>query len=124
MLNLSNKKAQFFILTSVIIVGIFYTLSKYVNPYSFVDTSTATQGSEIFFFENIKDKTIKTIEISSASQLSSNMNMFRNYVQNIAINKGYTLAYNYNISSTNVNVSMVLSSNKMALRSDFTVPRP
>ncbi len=124
MLNLSNKKAQFFILTSVIIVGIFYTLSKYVNPYSFVDTSTATQGSEIFFFENIKDKTIKTVEISSASQLSSNMNMFRNYVQNIAINKGYTLAYNYNISSTNVNVSMTLSSNKMTLKSDFTVPRP
>lgn len=123
MLNLSNKKAQFFILTSVIIIGVFYALSKYVNPYSFIDTSVAAQSGEIFFFENVKDKTIKTVEISSPSQLTSNMNTFRTFAQGVAIDKGYTLVYNYNISSTNVNVSMVLSSNKMTLRSDFTVPR-
>ncbi len=124
MLSLFNKKAQFFILTSVVIIGIFYGLSRYVNPYSFVDTSTAGQGSEIFFFENVRDKTIKTVEISSPLQLSDNVNTFRNYVQTLAIDKGYILVYNYNLSATNLNVSMVLTSNKMVLRSDFTVPRP
>jgi len=121
--NLSNKKAQFFILTTVVIVGVFYTLSKYINPYAFIDTSKAASGSETFFFDNIKEKAIKTVEISSADELENNLGNYTQFIKKMASDKGYSLNFDYNISVTNVDFRMVLTSEKMALKANFTVNR-
>jgi len=126
MLNLSNKKAQFFILTTVVIVGVFYTLSKYINPYAFIDTSRAASGSETFFFDNVKEKAIKTVEISNETELESNLNQYKNFVEEMASEKGYNLNFKYNIISTGpsiVDFNMILISERMTLKSNFTVIR-
>jgi hypothetical protein len=124
--NLSNRKAQFFILTTVVIVGVFYTLSKYINPYAFIATSEPVIGGEESFFDNVKDKTIKTINVSSTNTavLRNNLATYKNFVTKMANDKGYDLTFNYTVGTTNVNVTMVLISQKTTLTSKFTVVRP
>jgi len=121
--SLSNKKAEFFILTSVVIISVFYALSKYINPYAFIDTSKAVDGGEIFFFNNVKEKAIKTVEISAPSELEDNLEEYKNFVETVAGKKGYTLSFDYVIHSTQVNVTMVLISEKYTLRAGFVIPR-
>ena len=121
--SLSNKKAEFFILTSVVIISVFYALSKYINPYAFIDTSKAVDGGEIFFFNNVKEKAIKTVEISAPSELEDNLEEYKNFVEGVAAKKGYTLTFDYVIHSTQVNVTMVLISEKYTLRAGFVIPR-
>lgn len=124
MLNLSSKKAQFFILTTVVIVGVFYTLSKYINPYAFIDTSKAASGSETFFFDNIKEKAIKTVEISSADELENNLGNYTQFIEKMASDRGYSLNFDYNVSVTDVDFHMILTSERMTLKANFTVNRP
>jgi len=124
MLNLSGKKAQFFILTTVVIVGVFYTLSKYINPYAFIDTSKAASGSETFFFDNVKENGIKTVQISDKTDLESNLNQYKNFVEKMASDKGYSLNFDYEVLETTVDFYMVLTSERMRLEADFTEGRP
>lgn len=124
MLSFSNRKGQFFILTAVVIVGVFYILSKYINPYSFIDTSEQADSGEVFFFNNIMEKTNKTVQISNPDALGMNLASFRTFAQQVATGKGYKLTYNYNISSSKVDVFMVLESQKYTLMGNFTVRRP
>jgi len=119
--NLSGRKAQFFILTALVIVGVFYTLSKYINPYAFVDTSKAAGGGEIFFFDNVKDKAIKTIRISDSTNFQNNLREYKNFVENMANEKGYNLVFNYTNDSSTVNIRMVLMSQKVTLKTNFNV---
>jgi hypothetical protein len=124
MLNLSNK-AQFFILTTVIIVGVFYGLSKYLNPYSFIDTSKAVEGDEVFFFNNVKDKAIKTVQIGGTyDELDNHLSEYRNFAQNVSRDNEFILNLNYKINANTVDFSMSLQSQKMRLYSNFTVARP
>jgi len=124
MLNSSSKKAQFFILTTVVIVGVFYTLSKYINPYAFIDTSKAASGSETFFFDNVKEKAIETVNIGYPDELPSNLNQYKNFVEKMASDKGYSLNFDFENTTTTVDFHMVLTSERMTLKADFTVYRP
>jgi hypothetical protein len=124
--NSSSRKAQFFILTTVVIVGVFYTLSKYINPYAFVSTSEPVVGGEESFFDNVKEKAIKTVTISSTNTtiLRDNLENYKIFVMNMSSEKGYDLTFNYTVGKTNVNISMVLVSQKTTLNSKFTILRP
>ena len=124
--NSSSRKAQFFILTTVVIVGVFYTLSKYINPYAFVGTSDPIIGGEESFFDNVKDKAIKTVTISARDDttLKYNLEKYKNFIINMSSEKGYDLSFSYTVQSSDVNVSMVLLSQKTTLASKFTIPRP
>jgi len=124
MLNPSSKKAQFFILTTVVIVGVFYTLSKYINPYVFIDTSKAASGSETFFFDNVKEKAIKTVQISDKTELESNLNQYKIFVEKMASDKGYSLNFDYEVLVNAVDFHMILTSERMKLEADFTANRP
>ena len=124
--SFSSKKAEFFILTTVVIVGVFYTLSKYINPYAFIDTSTAVEGDEIFFFDNVKEKAIKTIKISDQSNLVNNLKTYKDYVEDLASEKGYSMVFNYkyNTMANTVSFYMSLTSQEYTLKANFTEPGP
>jgi len=125
MLSLSSK-AQFFILTAVVFAGFFYTLSKYLTPYSFVDTSKYANSPEIFFFNNIKEKAIKTVQITQQrdpNSLVPNLLAFRSYAQNISRENGYILFFEFDNTTTTVSFNITLSSERMTLSSSFTVRR-
>ena len=124
MLNSSSKKAQFFILTTVVIVGVFYTLSKYINPYAFIDTSKAVSGSETFLFDNVKEKAIKTVQVSNETELESNLNQYKIFIERMASDKGYSLNFDYEVLENTVEFNMVLTSERMTLKAGFTEDRP
>lgn len=124
--NLFGRKAQFFILTTVVIVGIFSILSKYINPYSFIDTSRAIEGGEIFFFDNVKEKANKTVEITNSTnttELRENLDEYKDFVERMAGEKGYDLVFDYTIYPTNVNTTIILVSRKYTLKTNFIIPR-
>lgn len=120
MRNLLNKKAQFFILTSVMIVGVFFTLSKYINNYSFIDTSKAVEGSEVFMLENIKDKAIKTMNISNSTNFRSRLLTYKSFVEDMVAERGYTLIFDFTNTTQVVNFNITLISEKYILRSQFS----
>jgi len=122
--NLSSKKAQFFILTTVVIVGVFYSLSKSIDPYTFVDTSSAAYGEEILFFDNVKDKSIKTVRISDSGELLSNLEEYKIFIEEVASERGYNLVFYYTNTTDTVKIDMALTSQKYTLRANFTIPRP
>lgn len=127
MLSLSNK-AQFFILSSVMIVGVFFTLSKYINQYSFIDTSEAAEGAEIFMFDNIKDKAIKTVQISNLGNIQGRLETYKSFSEKIVADRGYTLVFNYTIKPYDTPpmalFNMTLMSKKYTLSSTFSEPIP
>jgi hypothetical protein len=122
----SSKKAQFFILTAVIVIGVFFTLSKYINQYSLIDTSQAAQGSEFLMIDNIKDKALKTVHISNMTNIYERVPEYRDFVQEVVAERGYILDFGYNINSTErlVIINMSLISDKYTLKSDFSTPIP
>jgi len=125
MLNLSNK-AQFFILTAVIFAGLFYVLSKYLTPYSFIDTSQYAVYPEVFLFNNIRQKAIKTVEITQMNdpnKLVENLIAYRNYAQKVARDNGYMLFIEFDNTTTSVSFNISLASDRMTLKSSFVVPR-
>jgi len=125
MLSLSNK-AQFFVLTAVVFAGFFYTISKYLTPYSFIDTSKYANSEEIFLFNNIKEKAIKTVKITQKNDpnnLVSNLITFRNYAQSVARDNGYILYFEFDNTTTTVNFNITLSSETMTISSSFAVQR-
>ena len=117
---LNNKKAQFFILTTVIIVGVFYTMSKYINPYTFIDTSEPFYGTEILMFDNIANKAVKTIDISNTTNIADHMSLYKSFVENKTSDEGYILNFNYTIDGNQVNVTMFMVSETTKLKTSFT----
>jgi len=118
-----GNKAQFFILTTVVIVGVFYTLSKYINPYSFIDTSVSANQEDYFLFDNIQGKAVETIILSDTDDLNENLAEYKNFVENMATEKGYIVNFDYNFIQDGVEVDMFLISEKHTLKSDFTVAK-
>ncbi|MBU5689547.1 MAG: hypothetical protein QXM68_01550 [Candidatus Aenigmatarchaeota archaeon] len=126
MLNLSNK-AQYFIIASVILAGFFYTLSRFLNPSSFVDNSKSATANEILLFNNFKEKTIKAVQVSDSinrDDLETNLVTYRNYIQKIARENGYNLFFEFVNTTTNVSVNMTLKSDRMMMNTSFVIHRP
>ena len=122
----SSNKGQFYVLTSVVIVGFFFLLSKYVNPYSFIDSSKSITDDEIFFFNNVRDKAEKAVMVSGLddSTLNRNLNNFGTLAKDTAGEKGYIFLVRHRIDPVRVNFTMFLISDKYTLNSSFTINRP
>lgn len=124
--SLSNK-AQFFIITAVILAGFFYTISRYLNPYSYVDTSKSAVSNEVLMFNNFKDKAIKTVQLSDSidrNLLEQNLRSYRSYITRIATENGYNLFFEFRNTTTMVGVNMTLRSDNIFLNTSFIIPRP
>jgi hypothetical protein len=84
-----SRKAQFFILSAVTIVSVLYFVSRWVEPFSIIDTSQSAMLEEPFLFNNIKEKAIETVNSSkSCRELRYNLEEFKNFVE------GYTKTKN------------------------------
>ena len=85
--SLSNK-AQFLIITAVVIVSIFYLVSKWMQPYSIPDTSEIVLAEQPFVFNNVKEKALDVVAMSkSCSDLVNNLDEFKSYVDTYAFKK-------------------------------------
>ncbi len=127
---LSSRKAQFFVLTAFTIVTILYFISKWIEPYTIIDTSIVALRDEPFIFNNIKEKTIETVKLSkSCEELEYNLDEYKNFVKGFASSKNLDITFDYTITKpcdkdileTSFNITFVSSSIK--LQSSFVTTK-
>lgn len=83
-----SGKAQFLIITALVIISVFYLVSMWMQPYSIPDTSDIVLSSEPFVFNNIKEKAMTIVSTSSScSDLVNNLDEYKAYVEEYAFKK-------------------------------------
>lgn len=126
---LKSKKAEFFVVSTVAIVSIFFILSKYMGPQTLVDTSSAVLN-EPFIFDNIVEKAEETVKISkNCEELAYNLDEYKNFVesffskQNIKIDLNYTISAPCNNNELKTNFDIKLTSSKVTMRKIFVATK-
>jgi cytochrome c biogenesis protein CcdA len=128
-----KRKAQFFILTAFAIVSILYLVSRWVEPYTIIDTSSVALHDEPFVFNDLKEKAAATIQSSKAcDDLLYNLDEFKLFSEKFATGKGYRFVFGYATTytttpcagPTTVSVSMSLQSSDMNITSAFAKDWP
>jgi len=99
MLNLlKSKKAEFFIISAVVIVMFAFLISRMTEPASIPDTSSVAVMEEPFIFNNIVEKARETVEkAKSCDELKFNLEEFKIFSEDFVGKKGYSLLFNYTI---------------------------
>ena len=129
-LNTKKRKAQFFILSVFTIVGILYLVSSWLQPYTIIDTSAVVLMEEPFVFNNLKEKTIDTVNTSkTCDDLLYNLDEYSNFIQNFASGKNLKLAFYYDTPNCQslaaqaqlaIPIYMTLRSSRTTIISNFT----
>jgi len=131
---LKSRKAQFFILSAVAIVTIIFFVSRWLEPYTIVDTSSIALKDEFYIFDNIVEKIKETVRTSKdCEELKYNLDEYKNFVDNFAAEKNYKMDFYYTISpcyneppsfNAVVEVKISLESSNIKLTSSFSVTMP
>lgn len=84
----SSKKAQFMIVTALTMISIFYLISRWLEPYSLLDTAEIVLIEEPFVFNNIKEKALDIVNSSeSCTDLVNNLGEYKIFVEDYAFRK-------------------------------------
>lgn len=95
----SSRKAQFFVLSTLIIVVLMYLMGRWISSSTVPDASAVAVNAAPFIFNNIVEKTQQTVKASGDCQtLTYNIQEYSAFVKNFAAGNGYNLYYNYNIN--------------------------
>ncbi len=128
--NSSNSsKAQFFVLSAFIIVSILYLVSRWMEPYTIIDTSTIVLMDEPFIFNNIVEKAKETVETSKdCTDLTYNIEEYSNFVSEFSSGKNMKIDFSYDIQSctagsATVDFILELRSTRMYANSSFSASR-
>lgn len=125
---LKSKKAQFFVLSAFAIVSIIYFVSRWMEPYTIIDTSSAVSVEEPFIFNNIVEKANETIYISKSSDdLQYNIQEYKNFVQDYASSKNLQIIFDTSKlnagNPTSGSIFIQLSSPRMTINKTLPVFR-
>jgi hypothetical protein len=131
-MKLKSRKAQFFILSAFAIVSIVYFMARWLEPFTIIDVSQIPLQEEVFFFNNIKEKSFYFAKegTKSCDDLKYNIEEYKHFVEAYALEKGYKLNFNYSLSPCYdepplfpvvAEITLYLKSKNMELRSDYSV---
>ncbi|TAL48366.1 hypothetical protein EPN87_00695 [archaeon] len=128
------KKAQFFILSALTIVALMYLMGRWINASTIPDTSSTAVNSAPFIFNDIIEKTLQTVKLSTdCLELTYNMQEYSTFVKDFAAKNGYDLRYDYTIAppcsgadktSRTLVFNVTMSSSSMVVAKNFTSPWP
>ena len=124
---LKSRKAQFFILSVVAIVGVLYFLSRWLEPTTTSDASSIVLIEEPFVFNNIKEKAVDVVKLSKdCEELNYNLREYKTFVENYVIEKNYLVDLDYSYlscasGSTIVSFQITLVSTRTTISSSFSV---
>lgn len=89
-----RNKAQFFILSAIVIVGILYFISRWLEPHTIIDTSTVASSEELFIFNNIAEKARIVLSTgTSPEELKYNLEEYKAFVENYALYKNIKMDF-------------------------------
>lgn len=121
---LKDKKSEFFIISTVIIVSILISIQGLFSGYSKVDFTKVMRSEEKYLFWNIKNQIIKTSKNSSdCLNLKKKLQEFKLLTEKEMKDRGYSFNIVLgNCVSNEMNVEINLISSDYNLYSNFTVP--
>jgi len=94
-----SRKAQFFVLSAFAIVTIIYFVSKWMEPYTIIDTSSVVMVEEPFIFNNIAEKAAEVVKQSkNCDDLKYNLEEYKVFVEKYGISKNFDISLIYSIS--------------------------
>jgi len=96
----SSRKAQFFVLSAFAIVSVLYFVSKWMEPYTIIDTSAVALREEPFIFNNVKEKAVEIVKNSKdCEDLAYNLDEYKNFVKDFSSIKNLDLNFSYTITN-------------------------
>lgn len=121
------SKAQFFILSAFVIIGIMFVLSQFVRPSEIFDTSKTVLMDEVYIFNNIKEKSVEVVKISgSCNNLRLNIDEYKSFIKDFLVQRNAFLNYSYEIIQPCDNAvhftsfSMTLNTPRVSMTSHFS----
>jgi len=127
-----GTKGQFFVIATFIIVSILYSVSRWMEPASIIDTSEIVTREEVFMFNNIAEKATYTINGSkNCDDLNYALQEYKIFAEKYATSKGYNLDLNYTVAPcpepdtpTTVAFNITLVSPNSFLKAEFSCGWP
>ena len=87
-LVLRVQKGQFLIITALVMVTVFYLVSRWMDPFTIPDTAEIVLQEEPFIFNNIKEESLQLVNKSkSCEELIDNLNEYETYLEDYAFKK-------------------------------------
>jgi len=126
---LKSKKAQFFVLSAFAIVSVIYFVSKWMEPYTIIDTSSVVLVEEPFIFNNIVEKASETIYTSkNVDDAKYNIQEYKNFVEQYALRKNMKIIFdisklNFNPSSITGSIFIQISSTRMIINKTLPISK-
>ncbi len=121
-----SKKAQFYIVTAVFIVIVMYQISSWINSMRISKSSYVLLEDEFEIFDNIKEKSIKTVNISSCEELKWNLDEYKYFVEKFGLENNMKINLRYTIQKCDqsgkiVNFTLSLKSPEIYMNSTYDV---
>ena len=106
-----------------------YTISSWILSTKILRASELILMDEFFIFDNIKEKSIKTVEISNCSELKWNLEEFKKFVSTFGKRNNMQIIFKYNIvtctpTSKVVNMELHLLSGNIYMNATYTYQKP
>lgn len=99
---LKSRKAEFFIISAVVIIMFAFLVSRMTEPANIPDTSSVAIMEEPFIFNNIVEKARETVEkAKNCYELKFDLEEFKLFAEDFVQRKGYSLLFNYTIDNSN-----------------------
>lgn len=127
--KLRNKKAQFFVLSAFAIISIIFFVSRWIEPFTIIDTSAIALTEEPFVFNNIVEKAQATVTSSKdCDDLKFNLEEYKNFAREFVSKKNYQLIFDYVVdcegSSADVNFkNITLLSPRAVIQKSFVMTK-
>lgn len=122
--DLKSKKAQFFIISTVIVAVSLASISSFLRVYSAVDLSQISEQKEGDLFINAKGNIKDTLDSCCPDECPRNLKELKRFLEEEAMKRGIGLniTYTTSICSKPVNISMNLKSSNIIIRDEFQYP--
>jgi hypothetical protein len=117
------NKGQWFLISAVIVTGVFLAMSTLFKTYSLVDPSLSARNNEDFYFNNVKDKFYDVVARSDCTNMDTNLRDFKTFTAREVGTMGYLLLMNYTADCTTKkgDVSIMLASNDFILCKNYNI---
>lgn len=115
-----DKRAEFFIISAVIIASILMSVQGLFSGYSKVDFMEPIKSRETYTFRNIREQ-IKKTNASNCDNLRRKLVEFRKMAEESVKERGYGFDMNLSTcTSGNISVDMNLISSDYNIKDNFT----
>lgn len=91
----SRSKGQWFLISAVIAVSAFLSISIVLKDFFVIDSSVTARNREDQYMWNIKEQFENVVEKSSCTEMDANLNEYMNFVKNRLWESGYLVYIEY-----------------------------